>query len=849
MKLYHWIRDHLALFKSLFLIAVIVIVLSELLSLSKTISFDQLATLFSELALWRILLMFLIGLLCVLPMVGYDLILNRLLDQKLSRRYLVETSWIINTLNNLVGFGGFISIGLRSEFYGKEKKPKAVAQAISKIFIYLMSGLSLLSLVALLFVLFGSTTDYLQQYWIWLLGGSLYFPVVYVLSLSKKNSYLGGLTSANRGQLILVSLLEWVGVFGAFLSIGLLMGIPVDFFQLLPLFIAASVIGIVSMIPGELGTFDIMMIMGMGTLHIPRESVVAWLLLFRLFYYIIPFLIGIVLFSKSISTTLNKRYSGIPKSLLLEVFHKIEVLLLYLTGTMLVLSATIPEAFDHIQWLAHLNPIRLNFVMQYPSIFLGYLFIIAGRGVSARVSRSYFPTLLLIIATIAYAGIAGFRFSTMCFLLILFLIMVLSKSELFRKQLVYSWEWLTIDGLLMGSLTILYIIIGIHNMPHLKHRPPHQAIDFLLFPSEKLWFHGFIAIMIVALAILLFARYLMGPKHQIGQQPDKEKILSLLQTYGGTSDSHLVFLEDKSVYFYPNETNPTVFFQFATYNNKCLVMGDPAGKKTDFVAALEAFITEMDQWNYLPVFYESSEEMVMLLHEFGYDFIKFGEKAFVDLESFTLSGKKMKGQRALNNKIIKEGYTFEVLHPPFNQETFLTLRTISDNWLDGRKEKGFSLGFFSESYLATAPVAVVKNKQQEIVAFASFMPTYQDDSASIDLMRYDPQTAPSGTMDFLFIHLFEYFQNQGLTQFDLGMAPLANVGTSRSSFLQERIAYLIYNFGSHFYSFEGLKEYKSKYAATWSPRYILYSRDSWLGYVMIALLIVDIRNIPTDLRS
>lgn len=846
MKLFTWIRNHLSLFKGLFLIAVAVIVLGELLSLSKTISVDQLTTLFSELAVWRVALMLLISLLCIAPMIGYDIILNRLLGQKLSARYLSETSWIINTMNNLVGFGGFISIGLRSEFYGKEKNGKDVAQAISKIFIYLMSGLSLLSLLALGFVVFGPTTDYLQQYWIWLLGGSLYFPVVYVLSLSKKNGYLGGLTPSDRGQLILVSLLEWVGVFTAFITTGMLMGISVDIFQILPLFIAASVIGIVSMIPGELGTFDIMMIMGMGSLNIPRESVVAWLLLFRLFYYIIPFLIGVLLFSKNVSVTLNTRFSGIPKGLLLEVFHKIEVLLLYLTGTMLVLSATIPEAFDHIQWLAHLNPIRLNFVMQYPSIFLGYLFIIAGRGVSARVSRAYFPTLLLIAATIGYAVLAGFRFSTMCFLLFLLAIMVLSKSELFRKQLVYSWEWLTIDGLLMGSLTVLYVIIGVYNMPHLNRHPAHRSIDFLLFPSEKLWLQGFLAIMIVAIAVLLFSRYLMGPKHQIGQRPENEKILTLLETYGGTSDSHLVFLKDKEVYFYPNETDPTVFFQFTTYNNKCLVMGDPAGKQEDFAAALEAFITEMDQWNYLPVFYESSEEMVMLLHEFGYDFIKFGEKAFVDLQNFTLSGKKMKGQRALNNKINKEGFTFDVLQPPYNAETFAKLRDISDRWLDGRKEKGFSLGFFSEDYLSTVPIAVVKNQQQEIVAFASFMPTYQTGCGSIDLMRHDPEKAPNGTMDFLFINLFDYFKNQGFEQFDLGMAPLANVGTFRSSFIQERIAYLIYNFGSHFYSFEGLREYKSKYAAYWSPRYILYSRDSWIGYVMIALLIVDNRTITTS---
>lgn len=840
MRIFTWLRDHRSLFKTLFLIAVAVIVFGELLSLSKTISIDQLKQLFAQLSLWRVALMAVIGLLCVFPMVLYDIVLNRLLGDKPDRRYLLETSWIINTMNNLIGFGGFISIGLRSEFYGKGKKGKNVAQAISKIFIYLMSGLSILSLAALAFVLFGPTTDYLQQYWIWLLGGSLYFPVVYALSFSKKNAYLGGLQRRDRLQLIAASLLEWLGVFAAFFTTGLLMGISVDVFQLLPLFIAASVIGIVSMIPGELGTFDVMMIMGMGSLQIPRESVIAWLLLFRLFYYIIPFLIGLIFFSKNVGVSLNQRFSGIPRSLLLEVFHKIEVLLLYLTGTMLVLSATIPEAFDQIKWLAHLNPIRLNFVMQYPSIFLGYLFLIAGRGISARVSRAYVPTLLLIAATIGYAIFAGFRFSTMLFLLLLLAIMIFSKSELFRKQLVFSWEWLTIDGLLIGSLTILYVIIGVYNMPHLNRHPTHHhSMDFLLFPSEKLWLQGFVAILFVAVAMLLFARYLMGPKHQLGVSAATDKVKHVLNTYGGNSDSHLVYLKDKQVYVYPEIGEPTVFFQFTTFNNKCLVMGDASGKQADFPQALETFLTEMDQWNYLPVFYESSEEMVMLLHEFGYDFIKFGEKAYVDLPSFTLSGKKMKGQRALNNKITKEGFTFDVLTPPFSAETFATLKEISDNWLDGRKEKGFSLGFFSESYLSTAPIAVVRNQQQEIVAFASFMPTYQTGLASIDLMRHDPEKAPNGTMDFLFIQLFDYFKEHGYQQFDLGMAPLANVGTFRSSFLQERIAYLVYTFGSRFYSFEGLREYKQKYAAAWSPRYILYSRDSWIGYVMIALLIVD----------
>lgn len=838
-RLLTWLKQRIGLLKTIFLISVAIIVFGELLSLSKTISFELLQTVFSQLSLWRILLMLLIGLLCVLPMVGYDLILNQILEKKQKPLYLLETSWLINTINNIAGFGGFVSIGLRSEFYGKEKDGKEVIKALSKILIYLMFGLSIFSLLSFFLVMTSHHNDYLQQYWIWLLGGGLYFPLVYLVSRFGKNTYIGGLKAKQRVALIATSFLEWAGVLTAFIATGLLMEIKLDIFQVIPLFIAASVIGIVSMMPGELGTFDVMMILGLSGLGISRETVVAWILLFRLFYYIIPFLIGITLFFKNIGTNVNERYSGIPQNLLLEILHKVEVFLLYLTGIMLILSATLPAAFENVSWLQHINPLRLKLIMQFPNILLGYLFIICGRGIAARVSRAYWPTLMLIALTTAYAFFAGFRLSTGVFLLALFVIIIFSKAELFRKQLVYAWEWLTIDTLIIGALTTLYIIIGVYNLPHPHAHHLRHKNEFFLFPSEKLWFQGFLAILIVSIAILLLVRYLNGPRRAIGESADSSRLLKILQTYGGNSDSQLVFLNDKRVFIYHDGTEDTVFLQFTIYNNKCVVMGDPSGKKSDFPDAIEAFVKEADAWNYLPVFYENSEDLVMILHDFGYDFIKFGEKAHVDLPSFTLAGKKMKGQRALNNKITKEGFTFEIVTPPFSSETFAQLQQVSEAWLQGRKEKGFSLGFFSKAYIELAPIAVVKNTEQTIVAFATFMPTYKEGLATVDLMRHDPENAPSGTMDFLFINMFDYFRSQGFTDFDLGMAPLSNVGTSRMSFTQERIAYLVYTFGSRFYSFEGLREYKEKYASEWVPRYTLYSRDSWIGYVMLALLSVD----------
>lgn len=837
-KIIEWFKNNLKKFKVIFLVSVIVIVLFELSNIAKTISLDQLSDIFSKISVGNILLMLIISLISVIPMIGYDFVLNTILGQKPKKLYLIETSWLVNTLNNIAGFGGFVSAGLRSEFYGKQTSGKKVVQALSKILVFTMSGLSIYALISFFLVMFGDHNEYLRQYWIWLIGGGLYFPIVFCLSLFGKGEYLGDLKSSHRFELIATSFLEWTGVLISFISIGLLMGINLSVKDVVPLFIAATVIGIVSMIPGELGSFDLMMIIGLSALGISRETVIAWLLLFRLFYYLIPFAIGVILFFKNLGTTINTRYKGIPVSLLKELAHKLESFFLYFTGIMLVLSATIPEAFMQLAFLQRLNPIHSRVIVVFPAILLGFLLIVSGRGIAARVKRAYVPTIVIVTLTYLYSFLAGFSLSTGIFLVLLLLFVIFSKNELFREQLVYSAEWLTIDGLIMGGLTILYIIIGVYNSPNIHHR--HHLPEFFLFPSEQIWIVGFVAILIVALIILLLIRFLKNRRVQLGESLDEERVQAILQTYGGNPDSQLVYLKDKKVFYYNNGEEDTVFFQLSTFNNKILVMGDPSGKKEDFEKATEALINEVDRYNYLPVFYENSEEMVMILHEFGYDFFKFGERAHVFLPDFTLSGKKMKGQRSSFNKVLKEGYQFDVLKPPFSPKTMSELKAISDEWLNGRKEKGFSLGFFSEEYLQRAPIAVIKNSEEEIVAFANFMPTYTDDIGTIDLMRHSPEKAPSGTMDFLFINLFQYMRDElGLSYFDLGMAPLANVGTSRKSFFQERVAYLVYNFGSHFYSFGGLKEYKDKYANEWLPEYVLYSRDSWIGFVMIALLITD----------
>lgn len=840
-KSIRWFKQHITFFKLLFVFAVLMIVIAELLSISKTISLERLQEMFDRIPLWQLGIIAIVGLLSVAPMLGYDFTLKKLLKLEYSNFYIFETSWIINTINNIAGFGGLVSIGLRNEFYGKGSKNSKVISSLTKIFVFVLSGLSIYSLLSFIAVEFFDRSAYVKQYWIWLLGAALYFPIVFVLSQRKKEGLLSGLTFKEQLALIGTSFFEWTGMIVTFSLIGYFLKVPVSLADSIPLFIAATVIGIISLIPGGLGSFDVMMILGFSSLGIPREIVVLWLVIYRIAYYLLPFVVGLLLFSRHLFLKLDNRYNEIPRQLAIELFHKVVVVLLYFSGMLMVLLVTVPEVFYTTKWLERFNPFGLHLISEFPSIILGFSLIIMGRGMAARVKRAYYPTIILLVLTAIYAFTTDFSLVTVTYLVVLLLMVIVSKSELYREQLVYSWEWMTIDGIIFGLLALLYVVLGVYSLPAFQRHPhPHRPkfVDFLLFPSEKIWLSGFIAILIVVAFISLFTRYLKGNKKQVSQPLDKEVAQTILQTYGGNIDSELVFLGDKELFLYPEE-EPTVFLQLRTYNNKCVVMGNPSGNQADFPAAIEAFVKRCDRLCYLPVFYEVGENTVLTLHEFGYDFIKMGEEALVYLPEFSLAGKKNRGIRSLMNKLAKEGYTFSVLQPPFTADQMATLKDISDSWLDGRKEKGFSLGFFDEEYLQRNPIAVVQDAEGVIVSFANIMPTYTKESATIDLMRHHKELAPSGTMDFLFVHLFEYLNEQGIEYFNLGMAPLSNVGKYRQSFIQERIAALVYEFGSEFYSFQGLRDYKAKFASIWHPRYTLYSRDSWILYVMITLLIID----------
>lgn len=312
------------------------------------------------------------------------------------------------------------------------------------------------------------------------------------------------------------------------------------------------------------------------------------------------------------------------------------------------------------------------------------------------------------------------------------------------------------------------------------------------------------------------------------------ELKEFLNLYKGNHLSHLLFLKDKRLYWTKDNT---VLISYKKIANRLIVLGNPVGKVEYMEEAIQEFEAYAKKLKCKVAYYQVSAENLSYFQ--GYNFFKLGEEATVDLTSFTLEGKKGAKLRYRRNKLEREGFQFEVLQPPYCKSLFNELKQVSEKWLDGKREKSFSVSFFKEDYIALSPLGILRDANGKLVAFVTLGFGYQDEKATIiDLMRYDPNS-PHGTMDVMIISMLAWAKEQGYEQCSLGMCPLANVGQAKDANRYERLANLVYEHVNFHYKFKGLKEYKSKFKPTWDKRYLVYPPGDWLPSLLfkVSLLV------------
>jgi len=615
---------------------------------------------------------------------------------------------------------------------------------------------------------------------------------------------------------IILGTCDWLSVGSVFVVL-LPENTGFSFGQLLAVYLAAQIIALISHVPGGIGIFESIVLLALkGT---PTENLLGALLIFRSIYYILPLMTAGLLAgafeAREHRFTFGKITRKMERWTVVLVPHLLSLLIL-VAGAVLLFSGATPAVTARLHWLENFLPLPVIELSHFLGSLVGACLLLLARGLQKRLDGAYLLSICLLGLGIALSLLKGGDYEEAFFLTALLFSLLPCRHFFHRKasllKISFTWGW-------VGTIIIVLITsIGLTLFAgkHLEY-------------SADLWwqfaFEGDVPRSLRAsvgamIVLMLFAvSRLLRTVPPVLNTPDAEILDKARRIIAAAPEtiSNLALLGDKELLI--NEAE-TAMIMYAVEGRSWVALGDPIGPVSEHEELIWRFRDLCEQHNGWPIFYEVGTRGLHQYLDIGLNLLKLGEEARVPLPDFSLEGKKRSGLRYTHRKLTKEGYQFSI-EPPAGVPAFLDeLRTISDSWLSEKKtrEKGFSLGFFAPAYILANPVALVR-KEGKIVAFANVWQGSDRDELSIDLMRYTPD-ASRGVMEYLFICLMLWGQENGYRWFNLGMAPLSGLENRNGAPLWNRFGALLFRHGENFYNFSGLREYKEKFDPIWEPRYL-----------------------------
>lgn len=307
------------------------------------------------------------------------------------------------------------------------------------------------------------------------------------------------------------------------------------------------------------------------------------------------------------------------------------------------------------------------------------------------------------------------------------------------------------------------------------------------------------------------------------RQDDRVRIETLLQKYGGYSEDYFKIWPHDKQYFFDDADTAAV--AYAVHAGVALCLGNPVGNPRKFAKLGRSFKSYCFKNDWKLAFVHIDGSQSKLYETLGLTMQKIGSEAVVDVQDFTTVTLRNKYFRHINNKFTKLGYTSELLTPPHSLDTIATLQSISDEWLskDGREERGFVMGYFSEEYMQRCDVLLLKDENGAAQAFLNIIPAdFDTQELTYDMLR-NRSDGLSNSIDYLMIQLINYASEHGYTRINLGLCPLYGMkDQADKQGILDRLLHFTFTYGNRVYSFSGLHRFKSKFKPVWRDRYLAY---------------------------
>jgi len=604
---------------------------------------------------------------------------------------------------------------------------------------------------------------------------------------------------------------------------------------------------IVSPTPQGVGVVEAVIAMVYTSLGVPPDKAIVIALAYRGVTFWLPMIVGVVVLQRARSFHVEQR----TRARVAEV--RVAAVIVGLMGVIGVLSAMTPSLPQRLDLLDPLLTNAVRHGARLAAVLSGFFLILISHGLWRRKQVAWVVAMLLLLISIASHLIKGLDYEEASIALAVALWLLNLRAQ-FRSMSDWPSVRQGVTVLAGASLfTLLYGTVGFYLLDR------HFSVNFSLSAAVNQTLTMFFGMYSPGLEpITGFGRYfansiylvaaatigyslilLLRPVllRQPATRPEHARASEIVESHGRSSLASVALLPDKSYFF----SSGGSAIAFVARSGIGLALGDPIGPESDAADAIAEFQEHCSKHDWRPSFYQTLPDYLDHYKAAGLSTLCIGHEGVVDLSKFTLEGSEVKQLRTSISKLTKLGYEPVVLEPPIDDLTIEELRLVSNDWLAmmNGSEKKFSLGWFDEDYIRACKVMLVRSVEDgHIAAFTNFVSEYQLNECTIDLMRR-AKDAPSGTMDFLFVSLFNWAKSKGFDTFNLGLSPLAGVGEKSKDPTAEKALNFIYQHVNQFYSFRGLHDFKEKFGPSWSPRYLIYSGPASLAATAYAIVSAD----------
>jgi len=771
----------------------------------------------------------------------YEVLALRYLRRAIPYTRILFTSFIAYSFGHTLGFAVFTGSAIRFRLY-VTAGISAIEVATVTAFCSLSLGIGLSTIAGLSLLLspgHAASALHLHHNWALLVGAALLCAVLaYALWASAARGALEIRGWALRPPGAVLGLTQiLLSVLDLSLSSAVLWSLlpaeaQVPFVSFLGVYAAAVIAGIISHVPGGVGVFEAVVLLTVP--NVPPDALLGALLAYRAIYYLVPLIVGTLLFGiKELAGQGARllRAQQLASLYIAPVVPQIAGALTFLAGALLLFSGATPAVDERLAYLDRFLPLAVLEVSHLVGSIVGLGLLVLARALFRRVQPAYHIAVWLLFAGIAASLLKGLDFEEATLLALVLGVLMLGRRAFYRPTAVLSERFTPVWVAAIAGVVVMAVWIGALSYRHVEYS--HELWwTFALDGNAPRMLRATLAVVVLGTAYVLWDMLRPArPEPAVAGAEEIARARPLIAACDLTlanaalsGDKRLLFAEAGDA-----------FLMYQIAGHSWVALGDPVGSPAGAEELVWRLREISDHHGGQPVFYQVCGERLALYVDLGLAALKIGEEARVALADFTLEGSARAELRQAQRRAQRDGASFEVVPEAGVAALLPQLTRISDAWLVSKStgEKRFSVGSFTPQYLRQFPLALVR-AQGEPAAFANLWTTATKAELSVDLMRFGPD-APRGAMDYLFIELLLWGRAQGYRWFNLGMAPLSGLEAHPLAPAWHRVGNFIFRHGEHFYNFEGLRRYKAKFEPRWEPRYLMAP-----GGISLPRVLVDV---------